>query len=536
MSVPRRTFLGQTLAGGVFASLDAGCTRREAPLQGSILGRHRAERGHRLWSPPGSRSGSPPTQAGIVVVGGGVAGLGACWRLMQLGKRDIVLLDLDDRLGGTAQAGVSEVAATHGQPFALGAHYLTLPNAENGPTRALLAELGVITGFDHSTGRPHYAPEHLCLAPQERLFVAGEWVEGLWPAKLASSDDHAQKRAWDDLVRTWTHRRGADGRPAFSIPVALASQDPAIRQLAGVSFADWLAAQGFTSEPLLWLLEYATRDDYGTTLAETSAWAGLHYHCARRSDPFDNRDLGTHVLTWPAGNGWLVERLRELVAPVVRFETGCVVRQVEAAEGRVHVERVADGSVFELVADHVIVAVPTPVANRLMGVDTAVTPTAAPWRVAVLHCDAPLASTGVPLAWDSVEYGASHLGYISNAHQHGSYGGPTVLTWYQPLAGAQAAGRADLLTAAWETESDLVMQALSPLHTDLRARVQHLDIWHWGHGTVRPTVGLHVDDRLAALSEPVGRVLRAHTDLSGLSLFEEALWHGVQAAETIARR
>lgn len=540
MTVPRRSFLRRALSGGVMVGLDAACGRTSPhALEGRILGHHRAERGHRLWTPPdGSArkaSAAPPRRARVVVVGGGVAGLGACWRLLKRGIRDVVLLELDDRLGGTAQAGTSDASVTEGQRYALGAHYLTLPNPENAPTRALLADLGVIEGFDPASGRPRYAPGHLCLAPQERLHVAGEWVDGLWPEKLASPEDNAQKRAWEALVDHWTAAVGADGRPAFSIPVAMASRDPAIRALADLSFADWLDQQGFSSPVLRWLLEYATRDDYGTSLTETSAWAGLHYHCARRPDPFDDRDLGTHVLTWPAGNGWLTERLEALVAGAIRVESGSLVRAVEPQEGRLHVERVADGVGYEIEADQIILAVPSAISSRLLSEERAV-PTAAPWRVAVLHCDGPFEGTGVPLAWDNVRYGTSDLGYITNAHQNGRYGGPSALTWYQPLTADAPEGRADLLTATWEQEAARVMDALAPAHPDLRARVHRLDIWHWGHGTTRPTVGLHSGATLQSLAAPVGRVFRAHTDLSGMSLFEEALWHGVRAADAVADR
>ncbi|MCK7490550.1 MAG: hypothetical protein MZW92_01185 [Comamonadaceae bacterium] len=37
---------------------------------------------------------------------------------------------------------------------------------------------------------------------------------------------------------------------------------------------DWLLAQGLTSPPLHWYVNYACRDDYGTDYAQTSAWAG----------------------------------------------------------------------------------------------------------------------------------------------------------------------------------------------------------------------------------------------------------------------
>ncbi len=527
MSTSRRAFLGHAVSGGALAGLAAGCGSSLPPLAGTILGRHRAERGHRVWTP--ARVNGPPRTADVVVVGGGVAGLSAAWRLAEAG-RSVVLLELDDVLGGTAQAGRSEGGATRGMAFALGAHYITIPNVENRLSHRLLTTLGVFEGVE--AGRPLVAAEALCLAPQERLFVAGEWSAGLWPAALASTEDNAQKEAWEDVVRQWTHRMGADGLPAFSIPIAYASRDPEIRALADIPFSVWLDQQGFSSTPLRWLIEYATRDDYGTTLADTSAWAGLHYHCARRPEPANDRDLGTHVLTWPAGNGWLVAQMETRLLGAVERHVGVVVRAVEPDTGRVHGEKL-NGDSVQIDAQHVILAVPAGVASRLVGRATEGTPRSTPWRVGVLSCAEPLASRGVPLAWDSVRYDADDLGVICNAHQRGQYGGPTVLSWYQPLAQDPENGRAELFTADWASEADRILASLAPAHPNLRAAVERLDVWHWGHGTIRPEVGLHRGDRLAQWATPLPRVHFAHTDLSGLSLFEEALWHGVRAAEEV---
>lgn len=528
----RRALLHRSVSAIAVAGLPAACRRAPPPpVTGTLLGTHRMPRGHGVVGKSHPSATPPAGRVPVVIVGGGVAGLAAAWRLTHSGV-PVRLVDLDTTLGGTAQFGTSTTPATQGQPFALGAHYLTLPNRDNHPTRRLLRALGILTHTD-ADDRDHFAPGHLCLAPQERLYVAGEWIRGLWPTPIASPEDTAQRDAFEHIVDTWSHRIGADGRPAFTIPTALSSRDPEIRALADVSFADWLDQQGFTSAPLRWLLEYGTRDDYGTSLTHTSAWAGLHYHCARRPTPADDRDLGTQVLTWPEGNGRLVTGLAELAAPHLTTHLGTLVHHIEADTGRVHATR-ADGSGLQIDADHVILAVPAPVARHLLkAAPDATLPTAAPWRVAVLHCDAPPASRGVPLAWDSVVYGATDLGTISNAHQLGRYGGPTVLTYYEPLVTDPTAARRALASATWEDGRDRVLAALSPVHADLRERLHRLDVWHWGHGTVRPVPGLHSGPALARLAEPTGRVHRAHTDLSGLSLFEEALWHGVRAAEEV---
>ena len=58
--------------------------------------------------------------------------------------------------------------------------------------------------------------------------------------------------------------------------------------------AGQMTQHGFVSGPLRWFVDYGCRDDYGTTLATTSAWAGFYYFCAR-----DTED----ALVWPDGLG-----------------------------------------------------------------------------------------------------------------------------------------------------------------------------------------------------------------------------------------
>lgn len=491
------------------------------PLRGRLLGREQAERGHRVWQP--AALGAISAAVDLVIVGAGVAGVCAAWRLWRAGFRGSVLwLDLGAHPGGTAAWGVSGVGE-----WAWGAHYITMPSPETRHVRVLLEEVGVITGWQGE--RPLYDPLQVCLAPEERLFVGAEWIEGLWPAVGATDEDRAQLLSFTADCARWSQRIGADGKPAFALPVARCSDDPEIRALAQVSFADWLDQQGYTSPRLRWWLEYACRDDFGTRLAQTSAWAGLHYQCARRPDPADDRDLGSHVLTWPAGNGQLVRALlrRLPYQPVPR----AVVRRVVPQGDAVDVGFEAD-TLRTVRARYVILATPAAVADKLVDRPAVERPVAIPWRVAALTVPRLPKSRGVAMAWDSVPYGARGLGYVNNQHQLGRYAGPAVLTCYEPLSDLPPAeARRMLLQQTWEAEADAVLADLSKAHPDLRGLCQGLDVWHWGHGTVAPSVGLHASDRLAAAARPLSRVSFAHTDLSGMSLFEEASWHGIRAAE-----
>jgi hypothetical protein len=85
--------------------------------------------------------------------------------------------------------------------------------------------------------------------------------------------------------------------------------------------------------------------------------------------------------------------------------------------------------------------------------------------------------------------------------------------------------------------STLVLDDLQRAHPDIRDCVSRIDILRLGHAMVRPTPGF--------LSQPARRALQAdrgdglyfaHSDLSGLPLFEEAHYRGVVAADRALAR
>jgi len=57
-----------------------------------------------------------------------------------------------------------------------------------------------------------------------------------------------------------------------------------------------------------------------------------------------------------------------------------------------------------------------------------------------------------------------------------------------------------------------------------------------GHAMVCPTVGAIFSEERNRLKRRDGRILFANSDLSGISIFEEAQFHGVTAAQIALRR
>jgi hypothetical protein len=160
----------------------------------------------------------------------------------------------------------------------------------------------------------------------------------------------------------------------------------------------------------------------------------------------------------------------------------------------------------------------------------------APWLVANLTLDSfPRQRAGVPIAWDNVIYESDSLGYIVATHQSlAVHQSQTVLTYYYPLTGSSPAGeRTRLLNTGWQEWVDFILADLSRPHPEIRELVRNVDIMRWGHAMVRPRPGFIWGPARRQLAQPVGRIHFAHSDLSGFSIFEEAQYRGVIAAERV---
>lgn len=388
---------------------------------------------------------------------------------------------------------------------------MPLPGRDARAVRELFEELGVIVGTD-ARGEPVYEERYLCSAPHERLFLHGRWHDGIFPTSASSREDLAQ------LARF--RERMASFRGGFTIPID--ASDPKHRELDAISMRDWMDREGFTAPRLRWYVDYACRDDYGCTIDTTSAWAGIHYYASRPEDE--------EVLTWPAGNGWIAERLSRPLDR--RLATNALVTRVDATS--VDYLDVRTRETVRVRAKHVIFALPRFVARYVMGAQ-APGFTYAPWATANVTVDEVPAGKGAPPCWDNVFFESASLGYVVATHQHlRTRPGPSVLTWYQPFTGDPAREREEMLRRPWESWRDLVIADLRRAHPDIRDRVRRIDVMLLGHAMIRPTPGFLWGPRLAALED--GPVVFAHSDMSGISIFEEAQFRGVRGAETVLRR
>jgi len=125
------------------------------------------------------------------------------------------------------------------------------------------------------------------------------------------------------------------------------------------------------------------------------------------------------------------------------------------------------------------------------------------------------------------------LGYVDAMHQTlESHVEHTVWTYYWALAeGQPGANRQFLLKQDWNYWKEAILDDLERVHPDIRQCVSRIDVMRFGHAMARPKPGAIFSRERRKLAALEGRLLFANSDLSGFSIFEEAQYRGVRAAE-----
>lgn len=471
----------------------------------------------------------------IVIIGGGVTGLSAAREFILQGEHDFTILEMAPQAGGNSSSGANRLTA-----YPLGAHYLPVPDPAMTELTGFLKEAGVIQSIDPATQLPVYQEEYLCFSPQERLFINGYWQDGLVPDFGLPANEREEVRRFLNRMQQYKNSIGTDGRPAFAIPIDHSSMDADFRKLDQLSFREWMHQEGFVCKPLLWYVDYCCLDDFGAPASVVSAWAGIHYYASRRGRAANTP--GHAVLTWPEGNHFLVRQLEKTVQSSIQTQTlVCkIVRNPDAVQ--VTCFDVQRQQYYLIEASKVLVTTPLhthpylfpELTERNTRINTSCI--SYPWAVANLLVKAGDERSGQPESWDNVIFGGKPLGYVHATHQSVLQPGEfRQMTVYMPLAeNAPAEERKAAQNRSFDDWMKIILQDLNRAHPDLAVRIEYADIWLWGHGMIAPSVNyLFSGDRDALGRSLDQQVFFAHSDLAGMSIFEEAFYQGVHAARKI---
>ena len=466
----------------------------------------------------------------VLIVGGGIAGLSAAWWLKKHGFNDFLLLEMEKEIGGNSSSDKNNISA-----YPWGAHYVPLPGNDAHYVKSLFEELGIIEGYD-THGLPIYNEYYLCHDPEDRLFKDGKWHDGLIPQKGLNQKDQAELERFFKIIGEYKLAIGNDGKSAFTIPLALSSNDSKFRKLDQISMAEWMKEQNFQSQSLNWYINYCCRDDYGGLSSDVSAWAGIHYFASRKGIAA-NAEKNT-VLTWPEGNAWLANRLREKCSENIKVNSIAYSIHQSKLGIETNCLNSISGKSFTIKSKQLIYAAPRFTAKHIIEELKDNTPEYfdnleySPWMVANISLSQKPTGRGAPLSWDNVSYYSQSLGYIVATHQSlSAFSSKTVITYYLPLTEKSSKeARIEAQSKNYPEWVDLIIADLELMHEGIEEYIERIDVWVWGHGMIKPKVNVVWGKQKKEMQKSIANIHFAHSDMSGISIFEEAQYHGVEAA------
>ncbi|MGH2664563.1 FAD-dependent oxidoreductase [Flavobacterium sp.] len=465
-----------------------------------------------------------------LIVGGGISGLSAARQFSRKGISNFLIVELENHLGGNSSNGENKYSK-----YPLGAHYLPLPNFQDKELLQFLQEEKIILGYD-SNRLPLFDELQLTFAPEERLFYKNNWQEGLIPKTGNSINDDNEFQRFFSEMESFREAKGSDGKFLFMIPLSLSSTDEKSRKLDQITMKKWLDAHNFTSEPLLEYVDYCCRDDFGLGIEYLSAWAGMYYFAARKQDA--TSDKKDNVLTWPEGNARLASHLKKYTEGKVLKNH--LVYDVKISGDKVIAKAFDDTNqkAIEIIADKVIMATPQFINQYVLENRKAFTKEFhyAPWLLATLVVSDLSGNFSFPLCWDNVIHGSKGLGYIYDQHQSlKQVQEKKVITYYRSFSSSDLRKtRKDFYQQKEEYWKRLIFDDLKIAHSDIEADTEEISIHLLGHGMISAVPGFIFGQAKRKAAEPIGnKIFFAHSDLSGVSVFEEAFHQGINTVNRI---
>ncbi|MCC9018025.1 NAD(P)/FAD-dependent oxidoreductase [Flavobacterium lipolyticum] len=485
--------------------------------------------GHRLWIKDFPK---PQQQVKIpyLIIGGGISGLSAARQFHKKGISDFLLIEMADHLGGNSSNGENKYSK-----YPLGAHYLPLPNFNDKELLGFLEEEKIILSYDKK-GLPVFDELQLTFAPDERLFYKNNWQEGVVPKEGNSEEEHKEFQRFFREMDAFRSAKGEDQKYLFDIPIHLSSKDQETRALDKITMQQWFEKNNFKSKPLFNYIDYCCKDDFGLGITFVSAWAGIHYFAGRKQDAVAEKS--DSVLTWPEGNARLAHHLKKYTTQ--KTLKNHLVYEVKTEKDKVIVQVFDDvnKSSIEIIADSVIMATPQFVNQYLIKDRRQFTKQFhyTPWLLASLVVNNLTDNLSFPLSWDNVIYEAKGLGYVYAQHQTlNQVQDKKVITYYHSFSSADLKKtRKEIYKKDKEYWKQVIFNDLKIAHPNIENDTEEMKIFLLGHGMISPVPDFIFGEAKNKASQNIENLIYfAHSDLSGISIFEEAFHQGINAVNKI---
>jgi protoporphyrinogen oxidase len=462
-----------------------------------------------------------------VVIGGGISGLTAAWKLRKLGHDAILVLEKESPAGGLSR---SDGAAP--LLYSQATAYTVFPY--NDGLVELYTDLGIVTGKDKD-GAPTIAAGYVLSAPVNNAYIDGAWHADVWETGLDALpyDDKLKQdlAAFREDMKKWYDYVGKDGKIGFDTPSDASTEDADVRALDDMTLAEYVAQKGWDPRVSEFWDPYA-RSAFGTTHDALSTWAAINF-------------LGSEfhpTLSRPGGNAHLARALADKVGGF-RIKTGAFVSQAVIAGAEVHVTYVEGGVAKTIRAKTVIYAAPRFFARYVLpdlaeeGRDEAGSFHYTPYVVANVH----VSRTPAGLGYDNWVYGDYFFTDLIVADWAGQadpskapLDRPNVLTVYCPLVGSGR--RSELLEQPMAYYEEKILADLEKVLPGVGATVTQFDLYRWGHAMLAADKGFVFGKPRVGSQTPTGPISYACNDVDGLPAFENAVAAGLRAATEVSAK
>jgi len=475
----------------------------------------------------------PPASGDLldcVIIGGGISGLSAAWKLRKMGARKVLVLEKNDRTGGQCRSLEDE----NGLVASLGSAYSSIPYTR--VLNELYRDLRIVQG-ERNDGRPIIDPAYLLSQPWSRHLIGGRWYADPWESAAGMDalpyppEVIEDFRSLREIVEWWWDFVGQDGKPAFELPLSEASRDADVLWLEGQTLAEYLQWEGLDPR-VAEFFDPLFRSVFTLGPDEVSAYVGTAF----LTDEILEGDEYDGVICRPGGNAVIADGIARLVGEEHIRTNAFVVRAVNSGD-EVHVSYLENGNPLTIRARAAVYASPRMMASYILPDLTASTTSFnyGAYLIANVH----IRETPADLAYANEVHDSCSFTDFTVADWAGledpvnaPLSRQNILTIYAPQSGWDARSR--LMTTPIEVFEEEILGDLERVLPGIGSLVTGFDLFRWGHPMVQARPGFLFSEARENAAQPIGNIFPAGHETEGVPYIDNAITAGVRAAESAA--
>jgi len=484
---------------------------------------------HKIWR--GELSGLPEPDEHLyqcIIVGGGMSGLVAAWKLKKLGMNDILILEKDERMGGLCCSDT-----INGITGARASAYPSFPFDDN--MTELYEELRFIS-IDKKTETITVNPQNVLSPPYDQVYIEGKWIsdpfekEGIdkLPLSQKTKNDLVALKEELEKLYEWTDARG---NGAFDCPVNQSAKK--MRYLDDMTLGEYALSKGWGIE-MIKIFDPLLKSAYGLGHDRISAWAALDI----LADELLPGDDDEQSIGFSGGNAFFAETLTAKLSPGI-LKTKTIVTQISQNAEEVCVGVIENGNAKGYRSQTVIFAAPQFMVPYLIsGLPKERLEAAMEFE----YCCYVVANVEVSKTPAGLSYSNQMVGdfmisdfIVADWTKHtdplkAPLDRKNLLTVYCPFTADE---RSKLLSSPIDVWEKKILSDLDKVIPGVSDTVSGFHLYRWGHAFSVPKKGWVFSTARKLSIKPWERIFFAHADVEGIPTIDHAMTSGFRAANEV---